>query len=232
MGGLPPGHHVRDHARPGPSIGIEASHGRPDARAATQPRMLAISGLNIWESFPVFGMNHRSGPARIRIRSGPRRHSVGRMRVRRGRGRRPGATSSRRWLDASRGAGRSSGRCAAARGSGWRGSRGRSGRPAMFRCTPAWAPTIDLVADLGVVLDPGLAGHDDVVAGLAAPGDPDLPAEQVVAADVVVVADHDEIVDLGPLADPGGLERGSVDRCSSIRSRRRRRSRPCPCGGP
>ena len=76
----------------------------------------------------------------------------------------------------------------------------------------AWAPTIDPVADLGVVLDPGLAGHDDVVARLAAPGDADLAAEQVVAADLVVVADHDEVVDLRPLADPGGLEGGAVDR--------------------
>src|SRR4051794_25927382 len=30
------------------------------------------------------------------------------------------------------------------------------------------------VADLGPVLDPGLSRHDDVIAGLAAPGDPDL----------------------------------------------------------
>ena len=41
---------------------------------------------------------------------------------------------------------------------------------------------------------------------------PDLAAEQVVAADLVVVADHDEVIDLGPLADPGGLEGGAVDR--------------------
>ena len=77
---------------------------------------------------------------------------------------------------------------------------------------PGLGPHHDLVADLGVVLDPGLAGHHDVVAGLAAPGDPHLPAEQVVAADLVVVADHDQIVDLGPFADPGGLEGRAVDR--------------------
>ena len=68
------------------------------------------------------------------------------------------------------------------------------------------------VADLRVVLDAGLAGHDDVIAGLAAPGDADLTAKQVVAADLVVVADHHQVVDLGPLADPGGLERRAVDR--------------------
>ena len=33
-----------------------------------------------------------------------------------------------------------------------------------------------------------------------------------MAADLVVVADHHQIVDLGSLADPGGLERGPVDR--------------------
>ena len=68
------------------------------------------------------------------------------------------------------------------------------------------------VADLGLVLDPRLAGHDHVVAGRAASGDADLAAEQVVPADLVVVADHDEVVDLRPLADPGRLERGAVDR--------------------
>ena len=68
------------------------------------------------------------------------------------------------------------------------------------------------LADLGVVLDPGLAAHDDVVARLATAGDPDLPAEQVVLADPVVVADHDEVVDLGPLAQDGRLEGSPVDR--------------------
>ncbi len=114
--------------------------------------------------------------------------------------------------DASRAAGRSSGRSAAARGPGSPASPARAGRRAMLRCTPAWAPTITPVADLRVVLDPGLAGHDHVIAGLAAPGDADLAAEQVVAADLVVVADHHQVVDLRPLADPRGLERGAVDR--------------------
>src|SRR5579883_1296969 len=68
------------------------------------------------------------------------------------------------------------------------------------------------VADLGLVLHADLAGHHDVVAGLAAPGDAYLAAKQVVPADLVVVADHDEVVDLRPLADPGRLERRAVDR--------------------
>src|SRR5262249_43729079 len=73
-------------------------------------------------------------------------------------------------------------------------------------------PDDDPIADPCVVLDSGLTGHDHVVARLAAPGDPDLAAEQIVPADLVVVADHDQVVDLGPLADPRGLERGAVDR--------------------
>ena len=41
---------------------------------------------------------------------------------------------------------------------------------------------------------------------------PTWPHKQVVPADLVVVADHDQVVDLGPLADPRGLEGGAVDR--------------------
>ncbi len=68
------------------------------------------------------------------------------------------------------------------------------------------------VADVCVVLDTCLAGHDDVIAGLAASGDADLAAQQVVWADLVIVADHNQVIDLGPFADPRGLEGCTVDR--------------------
>src|SRR6516225_8215362 len=68
------------------------------------------------------------------------------------------------------------------------------------------------IADLSLVLDARLARHDDVITRLAAAGDADLAAEHVMAADLVVVPDHDQVVDLGSLADPRGLEGGAVDR--------------------
>src|SRR5262249_55615907 len=67
------------------------------------------------------------------------------------------------------------------------------------------------LADPRVVLDPSLPGQDDVIARLATPGDSDLPTEQVVAADLVVVANHHQIVYFGSFADPAGLEGRAVD---------------------
>src|SRR5262249_23557030 len=68
------------------------------------------------------------------------------------------------------------------------------------------------VADPRIVLDSCLACHDHMITSLAASSDTDLSAEQVVTTDLVVVTDHPQVVDLGPLADPGGLERTAVDR--------------------
>ena len=81
----------------------------------------------------------------------------------------------------------------------------------ILRWTPACAHD-HAVADLSFILDPRLSGHDHVVAGRATAGDADLPAKQVVPADLVVVADHHQVVDLGPLTDPGCLEGRPVDR--------------------
>ena len=67
------------------------------------------------------------------------------------------------------------------------------------------------IADLRVVLDARLAGHDHVVARFTASGDANLGAKNVVATNLIVVADHDQVVDLGAVADPRGLERRAVD---------------------
>src|SRR5262249_14459724 len=53
------------------------------------------------------------------------------------------------------------------------------------------------VADVDVVGDAHLARHHHVVAGAAAAGDADLADQQVVPADLAVVADHHQVVDLG-----------------------------------
>ena len=66
-------------------------------------------------------------------------------------------------------------------------------------------------ANLEVVAQTDLAPHHDIVSGRAAAGDADLGAEQVVAANPTIVADHDQIVDLRATADPCRAYRAPVD---------------------
>src|SRR5262249_14700664 len=68
-----------------------------------------------------------------------------------------------------------------------------------------------LVADGDVIGDADLAAEDGVVPGLRRTTDADMTDENVVSADVAVVTDHDEVVDLGAVADDGPTERGAVD---------------------
>ena len=77
---------------------------------------------------------------------------------------------------------------------------------------PALRRDLGPVPDLDVVRHPDLPGEDDVVAGRTRPGDADLGGEDVVPADLAVVPDHDEVVDLRPGPDPGRAERAPVDR--------------------
>ena len=63
--------------------------------------------------------------------------------------------------------------------------------------TPELAPIMRPVADVDVIGHADLAGHDDVVPGRGRAGDADLADEQVVPADLAVVADLHQVVDLG-----------------------------------
>ena len=72
-------------------------------------------------------------------------------------------------------------------------------------------PQHGAVADVDVVADAHLPGHDHVVAGRGAAGDAHLRAEHVVAADAAIVGDHDLVVDLRPLADHGGAVGAAID---------------------
>src|SRR5262249_20656193 len=67
-------------------------------------------------------------------------------------------------------------------------------------------------ADVDVVRDADLAGTHHVIARAAGAGDAHLADEQVVLADLAVVADLHEVVDLGAGADARGLERAAVNR--------------------
>src|SRR5207237_452181 len=69
-------------------------------------------------------------------------------------------------------------------------------------------------SDSDMVDDTGLSGNDDVIAGTAGAGDAHLAHEQVVLADLAVMGDHHEIIDLGPLADARGLEGAAVNGCA------------------
>ena len=60
--------------------------------------------------------------------------------------------------------------------------------------------------------DAGLTGQDDIISDLGAARNADLRADDAVFPDDHVVGDHDEIVDLRPLADHGAPEAGAVDR--------------------
>src|SRR5262249_58785233 len=68
------------------------------------------------------------------------------------------------------------------------------------------------VADRQVVGEAALACRDDAAAEPARAGDADLGDDDRVLPDVHVVADLDEVVDLGPAANDRPAEHGAVDR--------------------
>ena len=72
-------------------------------------------------------------------------------------------------------------------------------------------PQDGAIADVDVIADAHLPGHDHVIAGGGAAGDAHLRAEHVVAADAAIVGDHDQVVDLRPLADHGGAVGAAID---------------------
>jgi hypothetical protein len=70
---------------------------------------------------------------------------------------------------------------------------------------------LDAVTDFQVAGKTALAGDSDVISELRRTGYADLRDEQAMLPDLHVVADLDEIIDLGPLAYHSFAERGAVD---------------------
>lgn len=68
------------------------------------------------------------------------------------------------------------------------------------------------VTQMHVVSDADLTGTDDIVTCGYGSGEADLGDEEVVAADVTVVADHDLVIDASACADDGFTDFGAVDR--------------------
>src|SRR5204863_3744499 len=67
------------------------------------------------------------------------------------------------------------------------------------------------MADLKMAGETTLAGNRHVIAQLGRAGNADLRDEQAMFADLHVVSDLDEIIDLGPLAYHGLAERRAID---------------------
>src|SRR5262249_7835762 len=67
------------------------------------------------------------------------------------------------------------------------------------------------IADVNMIGDADLAGDDHVVAGCGGAADADLADEDVMFAEVTVVPDLHEVVELGPLADTRCLKSAAVD---------------------
>ncbi len=57
-----------------------------------------------------------------------------------------------------------------------------------------------------------LTGHDHVVSRARRAGDSNLADKNVMSADLAIVGDHHEIVDLGPDPDPRRAEGSAIDR--------------------
>jgi hypothetical protein len=69
-----------------------------------------------------------------------------------------------------------------------------------------------MFADVNVVHNSGLSGDDHIVSRAAGTCDAHLANENVVPANPTIVADLNEIVDLGSFSDLGGLKCSSVNR--------------------
>ena len=78
--------------------------------------------------------------------------------------------------------------------------------------TPAFEQMHGSIADMNVVANANLPGHDDVIAGRGAAGDADLRANEVVSTETAVVGDHHQVVDLRPFADHRRAVGAAVDR--------------------
>src|SRR5437868_989764 len=75
----------------------------------------------------------------------------------------------------------------------------------------AFRGDLDAVADFQMAGEAALARDRDVIAKLGGTGNPDLGDEQAMFADLHVVPDLDQVIDLGPLAYHGFAEGGAVD---------------------
>ena len=62
-----------------------------------------------------------------------------------------------------------------------------------------------------MIADADLTRQNDVIAGRNRTGDADLAAQDVVPADLTVMTDLDEIIDLRPRPNVGGAEGGPVN---------------------
>ena len=67
------------------------------------------------------------------------------------------------------------------------------------------------IADMNMIGDTHLPGDDDVVAGAARARDANLANQKIMATDPAVMANLDEVIDLGSRADARRLKRAAVD---------------------
>src|SRR5690606_12033276 len=69
-----------------------------------------------------------------------------------------------------------------------------------------------VIPDFKVIRQTRLPGDDHPIADFAATGDAHLGDDHAVFADDVVVADHDQVINLGAPLDEGGAQVGAVNR--------------------
>ena len=68
-----------------------------------------------------------------------------------------------------------------------------------------WLPEVQMAGD------PGLRGHDDVIAQMRAARKSDLAHDQTMTPDDHIVRDVHEVIDLGARADDGRIQGSAVD---------------------
>ncbi len=78
----------------------------------------------------------------------------------------------------------------------------------------AFRGDLDAITDLEMSGETALAGDGNEISQLSGTGNADLRNEQTMLPDLHVVADLDQVIDLGPLPDHGLAESGAIDRRS------------------